>query len=441
MSNFTLDTLRNAILNSVTIAATSDMIPTAGEGTPVAPAVFAKGDNHPGGPAITRDAAQRYVNDAGEGVVRRDDSGAPILGNTVMIDSVFSQNTHNETHLWELRAPEYLDLPGIIFNTPVRADIEASVAKHYPKIAAKSSSKVQTVESATEMIVGELETVVPTMSSWTLAHRHVDGAIRSSVDADGNTLWHDGGEVYTRLQNASPSHLSDLLKFSPNAVLFGFWAAAMPVRHRLARNINSTVTGYGATRLTGGSVKSTPIDISSHLEIDTKGAVTYKEKSDEKKRPSTWGLGAVPSTGTHLVTCDTIIADTYVSVAQLRRVLRSSDLTDEQADAATVALASLGILAHTMTLESGFYRSGCDLVDRSTTWRSVHRGGDTILDIPMDSAALIPVVREALGDARALGVIGTSTESITVDMGQTMLDAVVCSSIEQLVKRSEGEAE
>lgn len=444
MSDFTLATLTDLTRNSVTLSATADLTPTAGEGAPIAPPTFASGSgpgSHPGGPAITENTIQRFVDDEGTPQVRRDlSTGAPLLGNSVLVDTVFSQSTRGESALWNLR--DKLDLPGIVFNTPEDSAIEEAVAKQYGKVAGgkNKTTPVQNPEAAVKLITNEMKAVIPSMSSWTLAHRHVDGVIRSASTDGGKTVWHDGGELYDRLVAAGPQALLDLLHLSPNSVLFGFWASSMPVRHRLARSFTSTVTGYGAHRMTGGALKATPFDITSHLEISDAGDVKYTEKPNEKRRPSNWGLGAVPASGSNLVTCDAIIGDAAVTVGQLRRVLHNSDLTDDQADKATIALTGLGMLAHNLVLEDGFYRSGCDLVDQRTTWRSIHRGRTEQFNVP-DTQELIGVVRESLDAARSVDAFGSASDRIKLDLGPTMLEAVVASYIEQMVKNvEEGDA-
>lgn len=440
MSDFSLATLTDLTLNSVTLSATAELTPTAGEGAPVAPPTFAAGKgpgSHPGGPAITENTIQRFVDSSGIPQVRRaPTTGAPLLGSSVLMDSVFSQSTRGESALWNLR--DELDLPGIVFNKPEDSDIEEAVSKQYDKVTGGKSktTPVQNPDAAVKLVAEEMKAVIPSMSSWTLSHRHVDGVIRSAVTDGGKTIWHDGGELYDRLVAAGPQALIDLLHLSPNSVLFGFWASSLPVRHRLARSFTSTVTGYGAHRMAGGALKATPFDISSHLEISDSGEVKYTAKPNDKRRPSNWGLGAVPAGGSNLVTCDSIIGDAAVAVGQLRRILHNSNLTDEQSDKAAVALTGLGMLAHNLVLEDGFYRSGCDLVDQRTTWRSVHRGRTEQFNVP-DTGTLIEVVREALADARSVNALGSASDRVTLDLGPTMLEAVVASYIEQMVKKAE----
>ncbi|WP_291473970.1 type I-U CRISPR-associated protein Cas7 [Corynebacterium sp.] len=449
MTALTFDSLSRLALTATSLSGTSDLIPTTGEGSPVSPATFAaaKDGSFKGGPAITDNIPQRIVDPAtGLATVLRDPAtNAPITGTSAPVDTVFAQSTRGENSLWDLA--DVLDLPGITFNTPAKETIDDAVKKNYTSvIGKKTATPVQTLEAATRIVTDEIEAIVPTMSSWTLSHRHVDGVIRSATDADGNVIWHDGGEVYNKLAAAGPRNLRGLLFFSPNSILFGYWASTLPIRHRLARNFTSTVTGYGARRLLGGSTKATPFDISSRLEVRDTGDVRYLDGKtiSEKLRPSNWGLGAVPTSGaTNQIVCDTIIGDAAVATAQLRRVLRgSTDLTDEQADAATVALTALGLLAHILILENGFYRSGCDLIDRSTVWHSLNRGGASeVIDLPATSAEMIPVVKEALDAARSVDAFGSATDRIAVDMGPTMLNAVAASYLEQLVKKAEaGEA-
>lgn len=430
------------------LTSTAALIPVAGQGAPVAAAVFASEEDakKKSAPAITDDAVQRTVNAEGRAEVLVDEHGLPVRGASVLLDSVFSQSSRMETGLWDLA--DALGLPGITVATPEESTIHDLVGKQFAAVQKKLKSVVpegdtlRTPEAAADLVFSEMAATLPGVSSWTLSHRHVDAVLRTSR-VGGKAL--ETTTEYRKLVTASPRNIAPLLRYAPNAVLFGFWAAALPTGSKLARSVTSSVTGYGASRVAEGSTKSTPLPITSHAEVKMtesglSAEFTPKTPSDKKLRPSSHGYGSVPSLGGHAVTCSDIISDASVSVGHLRRLFAASPLTSEQSEAALAALVGLGVLGRALVLESGFYRSGCELVYTSHTWTTAANGSQTSLDLPTTSADLIDDVREAVSVAQELGVFGTAEDRITVDLSPAFLKLACMSYIEQILKRdAEGE--
>lgn len=428
------------------ITSVSEMEPVTGPGSPVAAAVFAaESSKDPSSPAITENAVQRRVTDAGAEVVV-DADGLPVRGSSVLIDSVFSQASRMESALWS--HADYLGLPGIVFTTPSREDVESAVlgdkgayatVQKSLKIDPSGLPEARTAQAAADLVYAELASITPEVSSWTLSHRGVDGMIRSSVLPDGSSVMDH--PRYQALISASQRNIAPLLELSPNAALFGFWAAALPSGSKLSRSVAATVTGYDAVRVQEGTTKTSPVPMSAHIEVkDIDDADSLQLKPKPKTRPSNHGLGSVPSLGGHAVSCSTIISTASVSVGHLRRLLTASSLTPEQSSAALSALVGLGILGRTLVLEDGFYRSGCDLVDTRSLWSVVSRGGSSVIDsVPESSEDLLGEVKAAIEAAQKLGAFGTVEDRIEVTYSPSVLKMTAMSFCEQVLKGDEKE--
>lgn len=445
MSNIFTELAADRSLAAIT--STASMIPVAGPGAPVAAAVFAPEEKGPfkGGPAITEDAVQRTVNSEGRAEVLVDGSGLPVRGSSVLLDSVFSQSSRMETALWDYA--DFLGLPGITMATPAESETRDLVETQFSAVkkalgaVIPDDDTLRTPEAAADMVAAELAATLPGVSSWTLSHRHVDAVLRTAR-LGGKAL--ETTAEYRKLVSASPRNIAPLLRYAPNAVIFGFWAAALPTGSKLARSVTSSVTGYGASRVLEGSTKSTPLPVTSHAEVKmTKEGLAAKftpKAPAEKLRPSSHGYGAVPSFGGHAVTCSDIISDSAVSVGHMRRLFAASPLNREQSEAALAAMIGLGVLGRALVLESGFYRSGCELVYTSHTWSQAANGGQRDLDIPASSEDLIDDVRDAVAAAQALGAFGTAEDRLNVDISPTFHKLACMSYIEQVLKRdAEGE--
>ena len=108
---------------------------------------------------------------------------------------------------------------------------------------------------------------------------------------------------------------------------------------------------------------------------------------------------------------------------------------------AAVALAALGMLGHLLTLDNGYLRSGCDLVDETTVWETVGRRGARVVDasIPVDAEEFLPVVREALDAARGVGAFGSAADRVEVRMSERLRTIFVTSYAKLALGASAGD--
>ena len=418
------------------LTSVSDLIPIGGEGTQFCPPTFAESKDNafPEGIAMTENTPQlAYDSDAGTTRVITDERGIAVPGTSVIVDTVGSQATRAETALWNLR--DELDLPGIVFRVPEKGRIRSAVDAKLK--GDKTAAARITPSVAAEAIARVVAAETPNLSSWTTPHRHVDGLIRLG-EQNGKTVWRDDNDLYRRIIASGPGNLGELLRLSPNSVLFGFWGSiGMPIRYRLARSFTQEVTGYGAQKIYLPATKSTPFEFNNDVLSNDKGEVKGVAKSTGPwKKPSELGLGSVPAGRANAATCTSIIGRGDVSLAHLRNVLRrDKGLTAEQQTAALDALVALAVLGRVLVLEDGFYRSGCTLVDRDTSWTAQARGrGAVKVDLPQDVDTALELAQEAFAHAAGVGAWGTAADREELDISDRVLGVTVTSYIEQMTK-------
>ena len=448
---FTLSDLRKIVLDRdvAAVVATSDLVPTAGRGARIAPATYAGSSSKApgafaGGVALTDNALLRTVADDGTADLARNADGTPRTGPVAVVDSVSATATRAENALWALR--DELDLPGIVYvaeDDEVVAEAVDAALSAATKSGPDAPGDIDTSELASS-IARALDPTVAGVSSWTLSHRHVDGAIRHGLVADtGDHVWDGHGDLYRRIISAGPRSLLDLLTLSPNSVLYGFWlASGAPVAHKLPRSITSEIIGYDARRTVYGATRAATWEAHSDVYTDDKGNLSVGKAPKGYKKPSELGVSAVPSSSENTVVCSDIIGTATLSLSNLRRTLAaSSDMSDEQRDAAAVALAALGMLGHLLTLDNGYLRSGCDLVDETTVWETVGRRGARAVDasIPVDAEEFLPVAREALDAARGVGAFGSAADRVEVRMSERLRTIFVTSYAKLALGASAGD--
>lgn len=432
--SFTLTDLSQLVLDrSISaIKATSDMVPAYGRGSRISPATY--GDI---GVALTENSILKRIGASGRAEVVLDDAGRAVTGPVAIVDSTASSATRAENALWRLR--EELDLPGIVFTCQDEELIAEAVKLALKKLAKNidPANRPDTPEAVDELVAAVAYAIDPTkaaVSSWTLPHRHVDGAVRHGLLAGtDDRVWDGHGNLYHRLSTAGPRALRELMLLSPNSVLHGFWlSSGAPVAHKLPRSVTTDVVAYDAHRMKYGATQMAVWEAHANVLTDADGEVFIGKSQKGFKKPSELNISGVPSTAANMITAGDIIGTSTLSVGHLRRVFATSaDMDDHQRDAATVALSALAILGRLLTLEDGFLRSNCDLVDESTVWESLGRGGaGDLLDLPTTSAEFMPVVADALDDARELGVFGSSADRACVEMSPRQRNLHVTSYVQ-----------
>lgn len=316
------------------ISVSTKLVPLAGLGAPVKPAIYAQG---------------HYQMDK-----RWDHSVEPPEPvDVVVIDNVPSQANRLEAAL-ESVAPE-LGLPRVVMDLSGLGNLPA----HLPR----------------------------ELSGFRFPHRQADAYLRDA------TL---GGEAFPKtelgraLLSSSAEDVTALLQWFPQAALFGFWQSHLGKKQsqaKLARSWVSEIVGYRpastSTRVLG--LKGDPINLSvdAPAEFNPDDLVggkpwrivdgTKKGDGKTKERLSELGHGQVPvnpaDASPAAISFARVEQTSTVSFAGLRRVRAGS--ADASA-AARALLVALGITAHVTAFGRSFsLRSGCDLRPDQVAWRWV----------------------------------------------------------------------
>lgn len=259
--------------------------PANGPGARIAPATFAEDSakGHPAGPAFTKDGPALRMSD--EGAVKILDGTEP----SVIIESQGSQTTRSENLLWELR--DELNLPGVVLRPGDEKLIAEELGKKIPKELSKDKNYY------IEAFMSRLKIHHDQTSSWTLAHRHIDGFIRlASATRDGKSeIWPKRVEPYQQLIEASPHKLRSLLRIAPNAAIYGYWlSSGAPILHKVARSYSHDIVGYGASQVHYGATKSSDLPTASELKFKF-SEEGHLQEAKSGKEASKHLLGTVPS--------------------------------------------------------------------------------------------------------------------------------------------------
>lgn len=426
---FNTDTLLQLSHDRNTAVLVNDIAfhPVAGQGAPIEPATYAasapRSLSHEAGPAFTERTVTRTVGPDGfHRVVEVGD--APLIDASVIVASVGDQARRDQNALWDCR--DELDLPGIYLavDTDETQQLATDVFNSQLK-AIKGSDKNELMARAQTYLPIFLDSLkYGEPSSWTLPHSHADAWLRTAIDPEtGEPVW-AGGQLYESIISAGPTNITQLLRLSPNSLLYGFWLSiGAPIAHKQARSITSEIIGYQAKRMWRSATKGSPYQVTNRSQMAVNpltGKIDLKDglvdKPDPKKAPSHAGFGTIPTSWTNkTVTCVDILGTSTVSFAGLRAaVAQDRRLTAEQRDAAVAALAALGIYGRALTTANGFLRSGCDLIDVSNVWGIRRRGTSEteLLEIPTSTEELLPIVRETLDHARELEVFGSREDRV-----------------------------
>lgn len=366
------------------IVITRQLEPLAGPGAPVKPAVYEGG---------------RYQLDKrwfGEGEKQG-------IVDVVVIDSVPSEANHLEAALLARR--EELGLPEI------RLDLSGmNLPAHLPK----------------------------SISSFQFPHRNADAYLR---DSDLEGVKFPQTELGRSIFEATALDPAALLKWMPQALLYGFWQSHLGKKRqqtKLARSWTSEVVGYSPASL-DTKIKATKGDplnltISEAIKFGEHGAddlldwsIGTQAKKGNKSGDSMSELGhgqVVDDKNPAGISFDRIVQQATGSIAGLRRI--HADSPDGSA-AARALLLAIGLLAHVNAFGRPFsLRSGCDLRCVTETWRWLGEETDEEAD-PLDSHAAAELVSECAQRAQRLGLpVGTDwpTTPLELKPGKSLAEAI-----------------
>lgn len=332
----------DALDGGVSIRATLE--PLAGDGAPVKPPTYAPASGQEG-PQLQWDRRWRD----------RDGGREPV--DAIVLDNVPSQANRVEGAL--ARAAGELGLPELALDLST---------------------------------VGELPPHVPDrLSSFVFPHRNADAYLRDAV-LDGEAF--PRSEVGAALFAATARDPAALLRWFPQALVFGFWQSHLGKRGsqaKLARSWTSEIVGYEPAtdkEVRQLGLKGDPLNLAKgeKVYVDREDATRWGlgkgPKGTRTTKLSELGHGQVPVSGDEAapagVSFATIEQRTTLSLAGLRRIWAGGG----EANAAARALvAALALLGHVRAFAGAFtLRSGADLRTTGATWTWIGATEDLALD-------------------------------------------------------------
>lgn len=245
------------------------------------------------------------------------------------------------------------------------------------------------------------------LSIFRFPHRNADAYLRDALLDGTDFLKSDIGQS---IFNATADKADALMKWCPQALLFGFWQSHLGKKGsqaKSARTWTSEIIGIepATSDVRSLGLKGDPLNLNivEKVEAPEDFSETWDLGAKGKKKLSDIGHGQVPVTGDDAslsgVSFNTLVQQSTVSFAGLRRVHTSVGSAEARA-----LLVSLGLVAHVRAFGRSFQlRSGCDLRPVTPTWRWLGEGGDEAVDaLTVDDATAL--FREAAQRAEAAGL-------------------------------------
>ena len=255
------------------------------------------------------------------------------------------------------------------------------------------------------------------LSSLQFPHRNADAYLRDARLGDHDFIRTElGRDIF----GATAQACGPLMAWFPQALLYGFWQSHLgKKRHnsKHARAWVSEIIGWqpastetrvlglkgDALNLNTDEVVTSNPDDRTKWEVG-KGSNVAGGKSDKL---SEMGHGQVPFMGNDAtaaaISFARVTQRATVSFAQLRRVSLGRDQPNADAAARTL-LVALGLHAHQLAFGRGFaLRSGAELRPGSTTVTWLGSDGDEARDLG-DATATLALLRSAVGHARKSSV-------------------------------------
>lgn len=400
--------------------------PANGPGGRIAPATFAEDSakGHPAGPAFTKDGPALRMSD--EGAVKILDGTEP----SVIIESQGSQTTRSENLLWELR--DELNLPGVVLRPGDEKLIAEELGKKIPKELPKEKNYY------IDAFMSRLRIHHDQTSSWTLAHRHIDGFIRlASATRDGKSeIWPKRVEPYHQLIEASPHKLRSLLRVAPNAAIYGYWlSSGAPILHKVARSYSHDIVGYGASQVHYGATKSSDLPTASELKFKF-SEEGHLQEAKSGKEASKHLLGTVPSFSVATVTAKEILGRGSLSLGHLRSIIsKDRSLSADEIEIIFSALAHLALLGHALRENEWDIRSGCTLVPVAQHHRLIAAGKEPeAFELP-DLNTLIEDTKAALAAAQKQKLIGTAADRVSIYISKSLLSVAIPAFVKSLTSQ------
>lgn len=369
------------------IVLAADLVPVAGDGAPVKPAVY-EGGHFQQDRRWSGDGAQRAAVQV------------------IVIDNAASQANRLEAQLEMLR--DRLGLPDLVLDL----DSVGPLPPHLPR----------------------------RISALRFPHRNADAYLRDA-QLDGKPF--ASTDVGRALFAATAEQPVALFQWMPQALLFGFWQSHLGKKAsqaKLARSWVSEVVGFEPATVNVRTLgtKGDPLNLSIQDAIEwneadqTSWRLTGAEKAAKKKAADSLaeiGHGQVPFRGSESapagVSFRSLAQRASVSFAGLRRIRTG----DGDADATGRALlVALGLVAHVAAFGRSFsLRSGCDLRPRPGSTRWTWLGGDDDEPVtPLTLSEAVVLFQVCVEAARGRGLpVGSDWPSPLVLQPQEKLGKVI----------------
>lgn len=318
--------------------------------------------------------------------------GAPVK------PAVYEGGTYQVDKRWiragqELRAVDAV----VIDNVPSQANrLEAALLAHRDKLGLPAIDL--------DLSGVPLPVHLPSkLSSFQFPHRNADAYLR---DAELDGVAFPKTDVGSAIFEATALDPEALLKWMPQALLYGFWQSHLGKKRqqtKLARSWTSEIVGYGPatldTKIKGLKGDPVNLSVSDAVEYHEDDQLEWSFGSVAKKGRKSGdslaelGHGQVPvSGGPAGVSFEMVSQQSTGSIPGLRRIHAR---TPEASATARALLLALGVYAHVAAFGQYFtLRSGCDLriPDSSpASWRWLGEQGDKELVAPTleDAADLV----------------------------------------------------
>jgi CRISPR-associated protein Csb1 len=281
--------------------------------------------------------------------------------------------------------------------------------------------------------VGALPPHLPgQISSFRFPHRNADAYLRDAM-LDGAKFLNT--EMGTAIFAATADNPEALLRWFPQALLFGFWQSHLGKKRsqaKLARAWVSEIIGIepASTIVRRLGLKGDPLNLSvpeEKVEFD-QDAQDEWHLAGPGRRPklADIGHGQVPVTGEDAalaaVSFREVVQQAFVSFAALRRVRPEAGAAEARA-----LLASLGLVAHVAAFGRPFsLRSGAELRPAATSWTWLGEGGEQQIEPPSLEAAT-RVFRACVSRAERAGLpVGSrwSLEPLTLTPAGNLAAAI-----------------
>lgn len=366
----------------------TELVPVAGSGTPVKPAVYEGG---------------RYQRDR-----RWASSDDAVPTDVIVIDNVPSQANRLEEQLRRARAR--CGLPEIVLDLSEMDWMPA----HLPR----------------------------QLSSFQFPHRNADAYLRDAL-LDGQPF--DKTSLGRAIFGATPWEAGALVSWFPQALLYGFWQSHLGKKRQQTKHARAWVSeivgwqpGPGAdeTKKSLG-LKGDPYNLSidETALFDPNDQAGWRlgdrpEKGEDKKKLSELGHGQVPfmsdtDAAPAGVSFRRLTQKVSLSFAQMRRVYVGTG--SQQADAAARALiAAIGIHAHVMAFGRGFaLRSGAELrpMAVSATWLGSDGDAEVGLGSSESTKELVMLAKES-AKAASVPLDGWDQEPLKLQANDALRKAI-----------------